>query len=438
MKAFILLPPIFLFLTQGTAHMQLSWPLPLRSKFDSQTPSALIDYNMVAPLLADGSDYPCKNYQRDTPLHSVITYTTGSSYNMSVAGGATHDGGSCQISLSYDNGATFRVIRSMVGGCPLKDTYHFTIPSFAPSGNALFAWTWFNKVGNREMYMNCAEVTIAGSSAAPPSRIRRGGTKKPTTATSIDTLPQIFTANIGTKSRCTTIEGEDLVFPDPGTDVEYGAEMTSANTFDPKVCGGNTPGGGQEGKLETSEDGGGMAAMDAAPTSGSMANSTTTANVTPTPSAAHDIASNSIEPSLTSDISAAALTTLHTLIRPSSISSHASPAPAPPPPHSSFSSNTAASVSASTNTQSTLTAAPPPLASFTQQSSPKLAPTPPPPSSLATNTTTSNTTSSTSPNPLVIITCIPNSLHCLTPFSLSLCSSTGNSYLYLSAVAPGT
>ncbi|KAI9703745.1 MAG: hypothetical protein M1836_007515 [Candelina mexicana] len=422
MKAFILLPPTFLFLTQGTAHMQLSWPPPLRSKFDPQTPSALIDYNMVAPLLPDGSDYPCKNYQRDAPLHSVTTYTAGLSYNMSVAGGATHDGGSCQISLSYDNGATFRVIRSMVGGCPLKDTYDFTIPSFAPRGNALFAWTWFNKVGNREMYMNCAEVTIAGSSA-PPSRIRRGTRRA--TATSIDTLPQIFKTNIGSKSSCTTIEGEDLVFPDPGTDAEYGAGMTSADTFDTKVCGGNTPDGGARGNVETSEDG--MAAMDAAPTSGPPAN--TTSSVTPTRSAAQNLKLTITTVSANLGMPAAVPTTLQTLIRPSSIPSNDSPVPSPSP--SSLPSNTAdpAATLAATNAQYTLTPPPP---SFTHPS-PQHTPTPPP--SLATNTTI-NATSSTSSNPS--ISCIPNSLHCPTPFSLSLCSSTGDSYLYLSAVAPGT
>jgi len=33
------------------------------------------------------------------------------------------------------------------------DTYSFTIPTSLPTGTATIAWTWFNKVGNREMYM---------------------------------------------------------------------------------------------------------------------------------------------------------------------------------------------------------------------------------------------------------------------------------------------
>jgi hypothetical protein len=39
----------------SSAHMEMSWPYPLRSKFDPQTPPNLIDYSMTSPLLADGT-----------------------------------------------------------------------------------------------------------------------------------------------------------------------------------------------------------------------------------------------------------------------------------------------------------------------------------------------------------------------------------------------
>lgn len=115
------------------------------------------DYSMTNPLFSDGSNFPCKLYQNsDTnPQANDIkaTYSAGSTYNLTLEGGATHMGGSCQISISYDNGATFKVIESIIGGCPLVDTYDFTIPSFAPSSDtALLSWSWFNLIGNREMY----------------------------------------------------------------------------------------------------------------------------------------------------------------------------------------------------------------------------------------------------------------------------------------------
>src|SRR5947207_3219484 len=67
--------------------------------------------------------------------------------------GAPHGGGTCQFALSYDNGKTFTVIHSIEGGCPLDavmNKYTIKIPDNAPSAErARFAWTWFNRIGNR-------------------------------------------------------------------------------------------------------------------------------------------------------------------------------------------------------------------------------------------------------------------------------------------------
>jgi hypothetical protein len=98
--------------------------------------------------------------------------------------------------VSYDNGVTFKVIHSIEGGCPLDavmNKYTVPIPTGAPAGErALFAWTWFNRIGNRfeisliynadsrEMYMNCAMVNIINSN----SSTQLNG-------------PEIFKANIG-------------------------------------------------------------------------------------------------------------------------------------------------------------------------------------------------------------------------------------------------
>lgn len=125
-------------------HMEMDWPYALRSKHNPDNDYSNIDYSMTSPLNADGTNFPCKGYQNDRPFQSVTTYTAGSTYNISLAGSATHLGGSCQIALSYDNGATFRVVKSIIGGCPLSSSYDFKIPSFAPSGYALLSWTWQN------------------------------------------------------------------------------------------------------------------------------------------------------------------------------------------------------------------------------------------------------------------------------------------------------
>lgn len=63
---------------------------------------------------------------------------------------AAHNGGSCQVSISYDFGKTFKTLRSFIGDCPrgavenqLKtnnQTFEFWIPSETLGGSVLFAW----------------------------------------------------------------------------------------------------------------------------------------------------------------------------------------------------------------------------------------------------------------------------------------------------------
>lgn len=105
---------------------------------------------MSSPLFFDGSNYPCKVY--DTPeayktLDPVATLQAGSPFKIQfAAGGATHEGGSCQFSVSYDEGKTFAVIYSIEGGCPLSLTYSVPIPKELPSSKkATFAWTWVSR-----------------------------------------------------------------------------------------------------------------------------------------------------------------------------------------------------------------------------------------------------------------------------------------------------
>ncbi|TNY23742.1 hypothetical protein DMC30DRAFT_413864 [Rhodotorula diobovata] len=199
-----------------SAHMQLVKPLPINSKFDPQTAEANKDYSMQSPLLADGSNYPCKGYNTPSAyssLDATATLKAGSSFEVEfAAGGATHGGGSCQFSVSYDQGKTFAVIHSVIGGCPLQSTYSVPIPSSLPSATkATFAWTWFNLVGNREEYMNCAIVDIQGSSSSGSY-----------------TGPGLFRANtLG--DTCITTEGVTPVFPNPGPSVSYAAGMSSSS-----------------------------------------------------------------------------------------------------------------------------------------------------------------------------------------------------------------
>lgn len=200
----------------ASAHMEMSNPAPFRSKFNDFTTD--IDYSMTSPLNQAGGDFPCKGYHSlmGTPQgQSVANYAPGQSYTFTITGGTIHDGGSCQASLSYDQGATWTVIHSYIGNCPIStgDTnYDFTIPNDTPAGEALFGWSWFNKIGNREMYMNCAVVTIGGAAKEARAEI---DARDP--SDSFSSRPAMFVANVGTG--CGTTETKDLEFPNPGPDV---------------------------------------------------------------------------------------------------------------------------------------------------------------------------------------------------------------------------
>jgi hypothetical protein len=229
------------FLGTVSAHMEMSFPPPLKSKFNPNSGSQ-IDYSMTAPLSGDGSNFPCKGFLNllgTDAGKSVATFAPGTKGNVTIVGGAPHNGGSCQISLSYDKGKTFTVIQSIIGNCPVMTSgnFDFTVPTDAPSGDALLAWTWFNNVGNREMYMNCASVTIGGGKKRSATEIEAAREKR---AASFGSRPAMFVANDG--NGCTTIESSDLQFPDPGPDVLN----QSSNTKPPSGnCGATSnPGSG--------------------------------------------------------------------------------------------------------------------------------------------------------------------------------------------------
>lgn len=204
------------------AHMEMSDPAPLKSK-NNPNAGFDVDYDLVAPISGDA--FPCKGYLSllGSPAGApVATYQAGSTQSFSIVGGAAHGGGSCQISLSLDDGETFTVIHSYIGGCPTASggSFEFRVPSDTPaSDQAILSWSWLNNIGNREFYQNCAVITIEAG--------KEGGEKIP-----FDQRPAMLTANLG--DGCTTAPSADVMFPDPGPD----ADINNSNAVQPVgVCG---------------------------------------------------------------------------------------------------------------------------------------------------------------------------------------------------------
>lgn len=197
--------------TTANAHMFLATPVRF------STPAAT-----NGPILA--ANFPCQS-TGGSYAGETTSMALGSDQPLTFEGQSVHGGGSCQVSITYDTApdqsSTWKVIKSIEGGCPARNTagnlgsdtsataadpfvYNFTIPDNIPSGKATLAWTWLNNVGNREFYMQCAGIELTGD----------GGEQS-----NYDALPDMFTANLD--DSC-TVETGDFVYPDPGSDVEYG------------------------------------------------------------------------------------------------------------------------------------------------------------------------------------------------------------------------
>ncbi|KAJ9069636.1 hypothetical protein DSO57_1016447 [Entomophthora muscae] len=151
---------LFSFLTMllVLAHMEMTNPAPRRSKHHKGYKD--IDYDMTSPL-GGRFKFPCRGFAAG-PFKDKLA--AGKKITVTLDGSATHGGGHCQFAMSFD-GQDFVVIQTELGTC-LKSGKSFSvqIPKNFPSGKAVFAWVWNNRVSNRELYMNSADIEITGGS----------------------------------------------------------------------------------------------------------------------------------------------------------------------------------------------------------------------------------------------------------------------------------
>ncbi|KAL1868858.1 hypothetical protein VTK73DRAFT_3474 [Phialemonium thermophilum] len=252
----------------SSAHILLAFPTPY-------------DGTQNGPLDPSGSNFPCQV----APSGATTEMALGSSQNLSFIGQAVHGGGSCQVSITYDTNpsknSVWKVIHSIQGGCPAegqagnmgdlasaKDpyTYNYQIPDDIPSGKATFAWTWINRIGNREYYMNCAPIELTG----------KGGDQA-----NFEALPDMVVANIPSINSCSTegLEGDDYLYPDPGKSVEN-HPFNPANLVPLKGDCGKAAAGGSSGGSSDGSSG----AAPSSPAAGSSPAATTPAAAAPSSS----------------------------------------------------------------------------------------------------------------------------------------------------------
>ncbi|RKP07624.1 hypothetical protein THASP1DRAFT_8735, partial [Thamnocephalis sphaerospora] len=142
------------------AHMYMDNPPP--RGFQGLKGEKNVDYDIMSPATK-----MCQGKTRTAPITTVLTAGQTTKVRLVQPGNdiiTRHDGGHCQFAISYDGGKTFVVLKTVEQRCIIDSlNYDVPIPASAPSSsNAIFAWTWINATGNREYYMNCADVIIKG------------------------------------------------------------------------------------------------------------------------------------------------------------------------------------------------------------------------------------------------------------------------------------
>ncbi|KAJ4373702.1 hypothetical protein N0V86_007845 [Didymella sp. IMI 355093] len=237
----------------ATAHMTLKYPVPYGE--------STLTRNPLGP-----ADFPCKQRAGVYDVTEMNQWNAGETQTIAFSGTAVHGGGSCQFSLTTDSEPTessqWKVIHSVVGGCPsnvtgnLPDneaatdgaaTFPVTMPENIPDGRYTFAWTWLNKVGNREFYMNCAPIQVgSGSASASTAEV----------SSALGSLPDMFVANLPDTS-CSTTEGEDFNYPDPGQSLVDGNSAALGDKLSGAGCASMTKMGAGNGQLGSPTGGAG-------------------------------------------------------------------------------------------------------------------------------------------------------------------------------------
>ncbi|KAG9376342.1 hypothetical protein A1F94_012889 [Pyrenophora tritici-repentis] len=277
--------------TSAAAHMIMEYPVPYGK--------ATLNSSPLAP-----GDYPCKQRTGVYDVTEMNQWNAGETKTISFIGSAVHGGGSCQFSLTTDpkpsESSQWKVIQSVIGGCPSNVTGNITpadpdghgaatfpvqMPKDIPDGQYTFAWTWLNKVGNREFYMNCAPVQVGNGAS-------KASTKSVSTA--LSSLPDMFVANVPDTS-CSTAEGEDFEYPNPGKNVITSAEATPGSKISGAGCSTMTKMGAGKGQLGSPQAPASNPSPSSAPSYGAPV-----ASIAPAPGYGAPVASSAPAPAASS------------------------------------------------------------------------------------------------------------------------------------------
>jgi hypothetical protein len=140
-------------------HIFMSDPPSRKNKYSKKyTEQGNVDYNIMAPLYYNGLKFPfpCKGFPKGPSTKTI----NGNKVCIKLEGSSVHGGGDCQFGVTYDD-STFVVLKTVIDNCLIDGmNYNFDLPLNIPSGEITVFWTWINRIGNRDYYMECADITV--------------------------------------------------------------------------------------------------------------------------------------------------------------------------------------------------------------------------------------------------------------------------------------
>ncbi len=159
---------IILYIFLVNAHLFIKYPPSRNSKYSIYyVKNNKVNYNIMEPLYATESRFvfPCKGFPvgpSTVIINSNIIFLTFE--------GFVHVYGVCQLGISLNN-KDFVVLKTITdcfknGNMILK----LTLPVNFPSKKIIIFWTYINAVGNREYYMDCADVYINNKNIVNPMK----------------------------------------------------------------------------------------------------------------------------------------------------------------------------------------------------------------------------------------------------------------------------
>merc|ERR1719204_1985598 len=158
--------PLLLAVPFSSGHMSMQFPYPRDNGGSYAMWQANEPMVTVHPQI-------CHGLAEDTTVRTGNAFTAGDTIQIDMYGSASHLGGHCAFWYSTDD-ATFTKIID-VKDCTLSAP-EITLPVTMPTEcetKCTFAFTWVPRVsGACEIYMNCADISVAGAQGGNASPIQ--------------------------------------------------------------------------------------------------------------------------------------------------------------------------------------------------------------------------------------------------------------------------